>query len=155
MKKIFLVIFFLASVFFVINSPSVLAATSSVREEAFGQLYSAAGDSGAGFSSYKDPRETVAVIIRIALGLIGTVFMVLAIYAGFVWMTAGGEQEKVTKATGILRMAIIGLIIVLMAYSLTSFIFYKVIRSTTGGSENPMQNEFCIQNPNDPVCYPN
>ena len=42
-------------------------------------------------------------------------------YAGFLWMTASGNSEQVEKATGILKMAIIGLIIVMAAYSITYF----------------------------------
>ncbi len=45
-------------------------------------------------------------------------------------MTAAGEEDKVTKATGIIKFAVIGLIIILSAYSLTHF----VLKAITGGA---------------------
>jgi len=65
----------------------------------------------------------VAYIIQIVLGLLAVIFLVLMIYAGFNWMTARGNEEKVTKSLATIRMAIIGLIIVLGAYAITYFIF--------------------------------
>ncbi len=74
--------------------------------------------------------QTVGQIIKIVLGLLGIIFLGLTVYAGFLWMTAAGEEEKVTKAVGILRMAVIGLIIVLAATSLTYFVLNKVFDAT-------------------------
>jgi len=45
----------------------------------------------------------------------------LMVYAGFLWMTAGGVEENVTKAKSLLMQAVIGLAIVLSAYSITIF----------------------------------
>jgi len=44
-------------------------------------------------------------------------------------MTAGGDEAKVTKAKGILKNAIIGLIIVLAAYIITTFVITNVSSS--------------------------
>jgi amino acid transporter len=151
LSKILLSVFSLISLLYFFKLAPVFAAPS-IREDTLGQLNSAAGTGGAGFDNYRDPRETAALIIRSALGLVGMIFMVLSLYAGFLWMTAGGEEEKVTKATGIIKMAVIGLIIILAAYSLTNFVVYRLLRSTTGGSEDPLKNDFCIKNPNDDAC---
>ncbi len=64
----------------------------------------------------------VGSIIGLVLSFIGVIFLVLMIYAGISWMTAAGNQEKVTKAKDLIINAIIGLIIVLAAYAITSFI---------------------------------
>ena len=58
-----------------------------------------------------------------ALSLIGVIFLILMIYAGYNWMTAQGEEEKVEKAKDTLTRAIIGLIIVVGAYAIWNFIF--------------------------------
>lgn len=152
MKKIMLAIYSILAFSSLLIPVFASAQPASVREEAFGQLYSAAGNEGAGFGSYRDPRETAALIIRSLLGLVGMIFLGLSLYAGFLWMTASGEEEKVTKATGILKMAVIGLIVILAAYSLTNFVVYRLVRSTTVGSEDPMKNDFCLKNPNDDFC---
>ncbi len=148
--KIFLTLLFFSSIFCSLVPGSVLAATSSIREDAFSQLNSAAGTGGADFGAYKDPRETAAKIIKIALELVGTIFIALAVYAGFLWMTAGGGEENIAKATGILRMAVIGLIIILTAYALTVFVFESLLRST---SDNNNVTDICPENnPADPNC---
>lgn len=64
----------------------------------------------------------IGSIIGLVLSFIGVIFLVLMIYAGISWMTAAGNQEKVTKAKDLIINAIIGLIIVLAAYAITSFI---------------------------------
>ena len=74
---------------------------------------------------------TVSVIIGTAvsafLALLGVIFMVLMLYAGYHWMTARGEEEKVEKAKDTITRAIIGLIIVVGAYAIWSFIFSNLI----------------------------
>lgn len=75
--------------------------------------------------------ETVGKIIKAVLGLLGTIFLALTIYAGVLWMTAAGEEEKITKATGILKTSVIGLIIILAAYSITYFVLSNLFRVTS------------------------
>jgi len=65
----------------------------------------------------------IQTVISAFLGLLGIIFLVLIIYAGFNWMTAQGDEEKVTKAKDTLTRAIIGLIIITAAYSITYFVF--------------------------------
>jgi len=60
-------------------------------------------------------------IIRGATSLVGTIFLVLIIYAGILWMTASGNDEQVKKSVSIFRSAIIGLVIVVSSYSITAF----------------------------------
>lgn len=74
----------------------------------------------------------IGSIIRTILGLLGIIFLVLMVYAGFLWMTARGEDEPVTKAKDIIKQAIIGMIIVFMAYALTGFIVQAVVNATKG-----------------------
>lgn len=57
------------------------------------------------------------------LGLLGIIFIVLLVIAGQKWMTAGGEEQKVNEAKDTIKRAIIGLIIVVSAYSITYFVF--------------------------------
>lgn len=66
---------------------------------------------------------TVASAINVFLGLIGVVFVGLAVYSGYQWMTAGGEEEKVKTSQTRLRNAAIGLAIVLLAFVGTKTVF--------------------------------
>lgn len=69
-------------------------------------------------------------IIRAALGLIGVILVVLIIYAGFLWMTAAGEEEKVTKAKDIIKNCIIGIVIIFAAYAITNFVVNSILTGT-------------------------
>ncbi len=61
-------------------------------------------------------------IIQTGLGLLGTLFLILIMYGGFLWMTDRGNEEQVLKARKIITGAIIGLIIVLSSYAITFFV---------------------------------
>ncbi len=70
-----------------------------------------------------DIRVIIANIIKVALSLLGIILVVLIMYAGFLWMTAGGNEEQITKSKAMLKNAVIGLAIILSAYSIVWFIF--------------------------------
>ena len=65
----------------------------------------------------------VGTVIQALLGLIGLIFLVLMLYAGYNWMIARGEEEKVEKAKDTITRAIIGLIIVVGAYAIWAYVF--------------------------------
>jgi len=73
-------------------------------------------------SSTSDVVIILTFMVRIVLGLVGTIFILIMIYAGIMWMTAQGNSEKVEKAKSTIREAIYGIIIVLTAYAITYFI---------------------------------
>ncbi len=72
------------------------------------------------------PEQLIGNVIYSVLGFVGVIFMVLLIYGGFIWMTAGGNEEKVKKANGILMSSVFGLIIVLSAYVISYFILKRL-----------------------------
>lgn len=87
----------------------------------------------AGFS--RQPLEViVGLLINAALGLVGVVLLAFMIYAGFLWMTAGGDEEKVRKARGMIFNAIIGLVIVAISYAITDFVLARLVEVTGGGT---------------------
>jgi hypothetical protein len=49
--------------------------------------------------------DNIATIIQVVLGLLGTIFVILMIYAGILWMTAGGNDTQVKKAQNIIQRA--------------------------------------------------
>ncbi len=61
-------------------------------------------------------------IIAIVLSFVGVLFLVLIIFAGIKWMTAGGNDQAIEKAKSLIVNAVIGLLIVLFAYAITNFI---------------------------------
>lgn len=90
--------------------------------DAAGKLNQSAAGTGLVGGSAGSLEGIISNIIKIALSLVGTIFFVLTIYAGYMWMTAGGSEEKIDKAKNILRSSIIGIAIVLGAYAITAFV---------------------------------
>lgn len=76
----------------------------------------------------------VGMVISVILGLLGIIFLVLIIYAGFLWMTAGGDEEKVTKAKETLTRAVIGLIIIVAAGAINWWVLSKLVQPILMGS---------------------
>ncbi len=99
--------------------------------DVLGQLNAGSGAAGYGAEA-KDPRIAVAEGVKIVLSLLGTIFLLLVFYAGFIMFTAAGNDEKVGGAKKIIQYAIIGLIIILCAYSITNFVLTR-IASEVGG----------------------
>ncbi len=82
--------------------------------------------------SNQDIRLTIAKIIRIILGFLGIISVGLVMYAGFIWMTAGGNEEKIGQAKTILKNAAIGLAVILASFGIVSFIIGKLLEATSG-----------------------
>ncbi|MFH1789898.1 MAG: hypothetical protein ABH832_02410 [bacterium] len=78
--------------------------------------------------------QTVGKIIKSVLAMVGTVFLALTVYAGLLWMTAGGKEESVEKAIKIFRTSLIGLIIVVTSYSITVFVLSAIFVIGSSGS---------------------
>jgi len=74
-------------------------------------------------------RVIIARLIKIALGFVGTIALIIVIYAGYSYMTSGGDPAKVDKAKKWLTNGAIGLVIIFSAYAITSFL----INALTGG----------------------
>lgn len=94
----------------------------------------------AGFPEGAAPPEVVVgQIIRALTGVIGVIFGILVVYAGFLWLTDRGKEEQVKKAKGILETAIIGLLITVGAYAITTFVVDRVINASLKGQSIPAQ----------------
>ena len=93
---------------------------------------------GGGFAE-SDLMTIIGRIISIVLSLLGIIFLVLMIYAGATWMTAGGDGKRVEKAKQILINAVIGLVITLSAYGISTFIL-NLLGDATGSSGSGSQS---------------
>jgi len=72
----------------------------------------------------------IGKIILAALSLLGVIFLILLIYAGYLWMTAAGNEQQVSKAQSMITTAIIGLFIVLSAYAISYFVLDSLTKTT-------------------------
>lgn len=81
--------------------------------------------------STRDVREVIARIINVAMGLLGIIAVVIILGGGFMWMTAGGNEEKVAKAKKLIFQGIIGLAVILTSYAIARFVIEQLVTATT------------------------
>jgi len=100
--------------------PSTVLAQSGVSPgkpgDALSGVGSALGQSGG------DLPTLIGNIINIFIGILGIIFVVLVVYAGFLYLTAAGEDKKIEKAKSLLTQSVIGIIIILAAYAIANFV---------------------------------
>lgn len=88
-----------------------------------------AGLANADGSGGTDPRILAGSLVKIVLGVLGTVFVGLVVLAGYRLIKADGDSGKIQQAYDTLRMAVVGLIIILAAYSITTFVVKQVVQN--------------------------
>ncbi len=70
--------------------------------------------------------QVTETIIKGFLSLLGIIFIIMIIIAGYGWMMAQGEEAKVEKSKETIQRAIIGLIIIVCSYLITYFVFNNI-----------------------------
>lgn len=128
MLKKFIGLIFLTSAFFSLVAYSCAAEAESLNlKNAFGEnsLLQTAGRH-AGYAEGITVDPIIRTIISVALSFLGVIFLILTIYAGYLWMMARGNEQQVEKAKSLLTEAIIGLIIVVSAYAISYFVIKKI-----------------------------
>ena len=74
----------------------------------------------------------VGNIINIVLSFLGILLLLFFLYAGFLWMTAGGDDGKVKLARSYMMNAVIGLIIIVAAYAISDFVLQQIVENVSG-----------------------
>lgn len=67
--------------------------------------------------------ELAGTIIKGLMGVLGTIALVMMLYAGVLYMTARGNSEQTTKARDTILWAGIGIVVIFASYALVDFIF--------------------------------
>ena len=71
----------------------------------------------------------IARLIRTFLSVLGIILVILVLYAGWLWMSSQGDAKKIDKAQSILKQAVIGLVIILSSYAITTFILNRLLEA--------------------------
>lgn len=132
-KFIFLAIFVLSLfVFFGLKTAPALALYNSLPETG--------GE--AGFNTAQSGEVGITSIINVGvkgfLTVMAIAFLALMLYAGIRWLTARGVEEHITKAQETLQTAVIGLIIIVGAYAITSFVLNVFEKGKAGIKQAPI-----------------
>lgn len=81
--------------------------------------------------SDRSPVEIALYLISWFLGILAIIAVVLVLYGGFMWMTSGGNEEKIERAKLILKNALIGLVIILAAWGIVLYVL-RILSGATG-----------------------
>lgn len=87
-----------------------------------GTMTTLAGGNGAGYDTNVGLSDIIANIVKMVLAVLGTIFIVLIFVAGNDWMQAAGNEEKVKKSKSTITNLIIGLCVILIAYTITAYL---------------------------------
>jgi len=85
-----------------------------------------------------------ANLVQALLSFLGIIFLVLLIYGGYFYLTSAGNEEKVKKGKNIIKTAIVGFVIVLSGYTLTTFIANMIEAPAVTNGPPPTCIDACI-----------
>jgi cbb3-type cytochrome oxidase subunit 3 len=144
---------------FLFSAPQISSAEgeSSFKKSLDATANATGHKSSAGLSA--DLPTTIGKIISLVLSFIGVIFLILMIYAGYIWMLARGNEQQIEKARNIILSSIIGLIIVLCAYAVTFFFMSNIgarligngTASSGSSDSNPDLCQLCQSGGGSPV----
>ncbi len=119
------------------DAPKANSASANTPKNGVVQLRENLGNfgkqTGLGAKDDDDLKGKIASIINIVLGFLGIVALVMIIFAGFKWMTAGGNEETVKEARGNIKNAVIGVAVVFMSFIVVNFVVLQLSDATGSG----------------------
>lgn len=136
--------YILGAVFAMLLAAPALLGTSHIAQAAAGkpltadELFGGSGAKGSDFAGNAGLGNTdlitgVTSIIRVAMGFLGIIAVVIILLGGFKWMTAAGDDKKIGDAKKLIYSGIVGLVIILSAFAIASFVINQITGVTGQG----------------------
>lgn len=72
------------------------------------------------------PQVLIGKIINSALGIVGSITLLMFVYGGFIWMTSSGSSDKIKKGKDIILWSAIGLVVIFSSYALVAVVIKSV-----------------------------
>lgn len=60
--------------------------------------------------------------IKIVTGIMGSLALVVFVYGGFLWLTSGGNSDKVQKGSSAMIWAVLGIVVIFASYAIISLV---------------------------------
>ena len=80
-----------------------------------------------------DPRLIIGSVIKAILGIVGSLALAMIIFGGFMWVIAGGNDEKIKKGKDIITWAALGLLVIFFSYALVNFVINAMVGTAASG----------------------
>jgi Type IV secretion system pilin len=71
-------------------------------------------------------QHVLGSVIKTAMGIVGSIALLMAVWGGFLWLTSMGNESRVETGKKTLIWAILGLVLIFGAYALTTYIFTAI-----------------------------
>ena len=84
----------------------------------------------------QSPMKTATTLINTAMMFLGLIAVCIILLAGFKWMTAGGSEDKITEAKKLMSAGVVGIVIILSAWGIASWVLAQSVNLTTGQTVN-------------------
>ena len=102
------------------DAPAASTSTPPSIREGLGNTVEGTGLSNTPISA------RIGTVITTIISFVGVIFLILMVAGGLIWMTAGGSEEKVTKAKKLIVNAVIGVIITMFSYVIVNVIMQGI-----------------------------
>ncbi len=114
-------------------------AAGSLSNSISAQLNAGAGNAGFETQNSTELRILLPSIFQVLFGFLATAYTIYLLLGGYWLLTARGQEEKISRAKDTIRRATIGLIVVMLAFSISSFIGSTLERSVQSGSTSQIR----------------
>lgn len=75
--------------------------------------------------------------INTVLAFTGLILLGYLLYAGFLWMTSGGEDDKAGEARTMIKNAVIGMVILTLSFAISSYVLGALNTIATAPTTTP------------------
>ncbi|MDP3764680.1 MAG: TrbC/VirB2 family protein [bacterium] len=65
--------------------------------------------------------DTITIVVNYIIGIVAIIAVVMIVWAGYLYITAGMDEKNVEKAKKMLLYGVIGIVVVILSYSIVSF----------------------------------
>ena len=100
----------------VLNLLPLPASAADTMFEKLNKLANTIGFATIDTSKPEDARQKIAILVGRVMGAmlvgLGTMFIIFIVFAGFIWMNSGGNEQKVASAKKMILASIIGIAII-------------------------------------------
>jgi hypothetical protein len=116
-----------ASTTAILAMPMIAGATNLMNENLVKAVPDDLQKTGTGQDSLLN---LIQQLISIVLGILGVLLVLYILYAGWLWFSSQGDNDKIKKVKDILINSVIGLLLILAAYSIATFVIASLGKAT-------------------------
>ncbi len=79
-----------------------------------------------GLNTTNSVPQIVGNVIKVILGISGTVALIFIVWGGIQWMISKGEESKIASARKLMVSGMVGIAIIAAAYAITDFVIKQI-----------------------------